>query len=488
MEHLRDHEAERMVLALVLERPERVEEVGLSPEDFDDHRNAAIWRGIQALHARHSPVSDDTLSQVLRDMGMHARAGGADYLTGLLTAAVGLPLFEEQVRRVRDRATRRRAKAALQEASEALLDMSKPGVEHAATFADRLAKLASDGTDEPRHMGEVTQVVMRDMEAARRGEASTVIPTGIRIFDQQLGGLQCGNIGFQGAQPRIGKSAVLLTMAMEIAKGSSAGAEVYREPVPTLFFSQEDPAEWIPRRALALYTRTSVKQVKTGDFNVYQQEHIEETARKFGNIPLWIYDAEGLTAKRAVVIARKMVRRYGVRVVLVDHLLELVPDAESSRLARDERIGEAVAALRDLAKNTRTPDGKPIAVEVAVHLKRPDRSDEDPMFAEPNLSSFAGSAFIERRARRALGYYRPRPPVLPDGATEADRRRHALAVEEARRTICCKVLKQTEGQEGCDFTMQLYAPAGAVDPRLGWALTTTKGHTEPYGENDGSDT
>lgn len=482
MEHLRDHEAERMVIALVLEQPDRAEETGLSASDFDDPRNAAVWGGILSLVSRHAPVSDATLAQALRDHGAFGRAGGAEYLNSLLTAAVGLPLLQEQVGRVRDRAIRRRAMAALQETSAAIRDTGSPATEITAAGAERLAKLASDGADEPRHVGVVADGVVRDMHAARRGEASTVIPTGIGIFDRTLGGLQCGNIGFQGAQPRIGKSAVLLTMALEIARGSREGSEVHRPPVGTLFFSQEDPAEWIPRRALALYTRTSIKQIRSGELNDHQLERVEETAKKFHGIPLWIYDSEGLTAKRAVTIARRMIRRHNIRVILVDHLLELVPDNDSSRLARDERIGEAVAALRDLAKNTRTPGGLPIAVEVAVHLKRPDRSDDDPMYVEPNLSSFAGSAFIERRARRALGYYRPRPPPPPEDAAPEEMKRHEALVEEAKRTICCKVLKQTEGQDGCDFAMMLYAPAGAVDPRLGYPLTNTRGFTPSYEE------
>ena len=482
MEHLRDHEAERMVLALVLEQPERTEEIGLSVADFDDPRNAAVWSGVLSLISRHAPVTDATLAQALRDHGTFGKAGGAEYLNGLLTAAVGLPLLQEQVGRVRDRAIRRRASAAVQDFAAAIRDTSTPATEIATTSAEKLSKLASDGADEPRHVGDVAAGVVRDMHAARRGEVSTIIPTGIGIFDRMLGGLQCGNIGFQGAQPRIGKSAVLLTMAMEIARGSREGSDVHRPPVGTLFFSQEDPAEWIPRRAIALYTRTSIQQVRSGDLNDYQLERVEETAKKFHNIPLWIYDSEGLTARRAVTIARRMIRRHNIRVILVDHLLELVPDNDSSRLARDERIGEAVAALRDLAKNTRTPDGLPIAVEVAVHLKRPDRSDDDPMYVEPNLSSFAGSAFIERRARRALGYYRPRPPAPPEDASPREIERHALEVEEAKRTICCKVLKQTEGQDGCDFAMVLYAPAGAVDPRLGHPLTKIKGFTPAYGD------
>lgn len=481
-EWMRDHEAERLVLALVLERPDRAEESGLAPEDFDDGRNAVLWRAILDLTARKVPVTEDTLFQRLRDAKAVERAGGEDYAQALLTGAGALAGFGEQVGRVKDRATRRRAKAALEEAAQALRDVSRPAFEVAGSAADTLSGLSSDGADEPQHLGAVTKQVLEEMRSAQRGEMSTYIKTGIRAWDERLGGLSCGQSIWIGAQPRVGKSGVAVTMGMEIAAGRGrAGDEDYRPRTPVLVFSLEDPATFIPRRALALYARTSIRNIRMGDLNEYQERRVKEEATRFGELPLWIHDAEGVTVRKAVAIARRMVRRHGVRVVLVDHLLELVPEQGHNKLARDERIGEVVAALRDLAKNTRTPEGQPISVVVLAHFKRPERFDADPKYKEPNLSDFAGSAFVERRARVAVGLYRPRPPEPPgEGATQFQRDEHERKTELSERTIFCKVLKQTEGQEGCDFMLQLYGPSGAVDPRLGGPLNKTDGFTEPY--------
>lgn len=484
MEWLRDHEAERLVLGLVLERPDRAEESGLAPDDFDDGRNATLWQAILHLAARRVPVTEETLFQRLRDAKAMERAGGEEYVQALLMASSGLAGFREQVGRVKDRATRRRTLAALQEASEAIRDTARPAFEVVGATADALSGLSSDGADEPQHLGAVTRQVLEDMKAARRGEMSTYIKTGIRAWDERLGGLSCGQSVWVGAQPRVGKSGVAVTMGMEIAAGSRPGAEEHRPSTPVLVFSLEDPATFIPRRALALYARTSIRNIRTGELSEYQERRVEEEATRFGSLPLWIHDAEGVTVRKAVAIARRMVRRHGVRVVLVDHLLELVPDQGHNRLARDERIGEVVAALRDLAKNTRTPEGQPISVMVLAHFKRPERFDADPKYKEPHLSDFAGSAFVERRARVAVGLYRPRPPEAPgDGATQLERDEYERAMEHAERTIFCKVLKQTEGSEGCDFALQLYAPSGAVDPRLGGPLNDKGGFTAPHPED-----
>ena len=480
-EWLRDHEAERLVLGLALERPERAEESGLSPDDFDDARNVTLWQAILHLTGRRVPVTEDTLFQRLRDAKATERAGGEEYVQALLVSASSLAGFGEQVGRVKDRATRRRTLAALQEASEALRNTDRPAFEVVGAAADALSGLSADGADEPQHLGAVTKQVLAEMKAAQRGEMTTFIKTGIRAWDARLGGLSCGQSVWVGAQPRVGKSGVAVTMGMEIAAGSRPGAEEHRPSTPVLVFSLEDPATFIPRRALALYARTSIRNIRTGELNAYQERRVEEEATRFGSLPLWIHDAEGVTVRKAVAIARRMVRRHGVRVVLVDHLLELVPEHGHNRLARDERIGEVVAALRDLAKNTKTPEGQPISVVVLAHFKRPERFDGDPKYKEPHLSDFAGSAFVERRARVAIGLYRPEPPASPgEAATPLERDEYQRRLEQSERTIFCKVLKQTEGQEGCDFALQLYGPSGAVDPRLGGPLNETGGFTAPY--------
>lgn len=476
MQHLRDHEAERLVLGLVLERPDRAEESGLTPEDFDDGRNGALWRAVLGLVASRVPVTEDTLLQRLRDAQELERAGGEDYLQALMLGTSSLAGFPEQVSRVRDRATRRKGLAALEEAARGLRDVQRPAFDVAGEASDVLARLGSEGADEPEHLGTVTKRVLADMDAAGRGELSNYILTGIKPWDEQLGGLACAQLIVLGAQPRVGKSGVILTKAMEIAAGSKPGDAVHRPGTPTLVFSLEDPAEWVPRRALALYTRSSIRDIRTGGLNAWKDARVREEAKRFAGLPLWIHDAAGVSARKAVAIARRMVRKHGVRVILVDHLLELVEEGGNHRMARDERIGAAVGALRDLAKNTRTPDGQPIAVVVAVHLKRPERFDADPKHKEPNLSDFAGSAYVERRARVALGLYRPRPPEpLEEGATQLERDEHQRLTEWADKTIFCKVLKQSEGQEGCDFAMQLYAPSGAVDPKLGGAINDRGG-------------
>lgn len=481
MEYLRDHEAERLVLTLALERPERAEESGLTPADFDDTRNATLWGVLLALVSARLPVTEETVFQRLRDAKATERAGGEDYVIGLLSAVGALSGFAEQVGRVRDRATRRKALAALQAASEGLRDLGRPAFEVAGAASDKLAQLGADGADEPQHLGAVTVRVLADMRAAARGESSTYIKTGIRSWDDRLGGLTCGQSVWIGAQPRVGKSGVALTMALELARGCERPEE-YRPKVPTLMFSLEDPADWVPRRALALYTRTSIRAIRTGELSEYQDGRVREEAARFKGLPLWIHDAEGVTARKAVAIARRMVRKHGVRVVIVDHLLELVSEAESSRLARDERIGEVVGALRDLAKNTRTPEGQPISVVVLAHFRRPERFDADPKYKEPHLSDFAGSAFVERRARVAVGLYRPRPPEQPgEDSSQLERDEWQTKVDWSNKTVFCKVLKQTEGQEGCDFAMQLYEPSGAVDPRLGGPLNGTGGFSAPYG-------
>jgi replicative DNA helicase len=235
-----------------------------------------------------------------------------------------------------------------------------------------------------------------------------------------IGGLQ-PTLTVIGSLPGVGKSALLATMAGNIARAGHSVA----------LFSLEDDGDWAVWRWLA-------RESAFNQFMLRNKSKSEAELRRIsdGSVRVHDYgarvlvdDSVGLTADDVVHRARQAISRHGARVVIVDHLGEL---AYKRKERFDLEIDAAVGKLRDLSK---TDD---VAVVVACHLKRSDKANAD---AAPKLTDFAESASIERKARVALGLSR-----APGG----DR----LRVD---------VLKQTNGSAGIYVELPFAKPYGLVE-------------------------
>ena len=173
--------------------------------------------------------------------------------------------------------------------------------------------------------------------------------------------------------------------------------------------------------------------------------------------------------------------------MLVDHLLEMV-DFEDER-KQDERVGEILRVLRDLAHECQ------VAVVLASHLRRPKEDGVEAKYIRPTMQSFAGSAYVERMARVAGGLWHAKPPPEPrvpklpqpkvpkkaslqeaeaihaawqeakraaEAAYNKERSQWIAAAEAASTSIVCTAMKVTEGDSGFDFMMKRIMHAGLV--------------------------
>jgi replicative DNA helicase len=261
------------------------------------------------------------------------------------------------------------------------------------------------------------------IDAARTGRRELVLPSGVRMLDEQIGGLQPSVLTLVGALPGVGKSALLATILRNVANG---GRKVG-------LFSLEDERGWVTKRLAAIEAGVSVFAIGTRPLTHLENQRVTaaypEVYRTLENVV--IDDRPGLSPAEIVQTAREMILHHGCKAILVDHLGEV-------RLPRSERydldIAEALSAFRDLAKRYAVP------VVVASHVKRRVGLDvEDP----PRLTDFANSSAPERMARVALGLSKP-------------------------FTGCVRVsvLKQTNGCSGQVLDLALVRHAAMVDSEL----------------------
>src|SRR3954468_21441135 len=121
---------------------------------------------------------------------------------------------------------------------------------------DRIAAGQRQGREPTTLRDAMRQAIEAGEAAATRGGALSGLSTGFRCIDDRLGGLEGGGVYVLGARPGVGKSALALQIAMQVAAQGN----------PVLFFSLEMTAMQFGRRALSLTSDVDMKALKRGDF------------------------------------------------------------------------------------------------------------------------------------------------------------------------------------------------------------------------------
>ena len=159
-------------------------------------------------------------------------------------------------------------------------------------------------------------------EVARREE----LHTGLTRFDNLTGGLKRGGITVVAGRPREGKTTLTVNWLSHLA---------IRENVPVALFSLEMNARAIGQKIIAAEGGVDAFKLRMGHLAAEDWTTITATVAKAYSAPLYVDDSRGQTVEQIAAKARRAARRYGVKVIAIDHFqrLRLGAKAESARLA-----------------------------------------------------------------------------------------------------------------------------------------------------------
>lgn len=395
---LHDSRLERTTLSLLLtiggldaeEATNLLEASGLQPEDLTVPALREVLEGTRSALRARQPLTLDSVHAELRAAKQYLAAGAGKFLAELFNESSSTlgSNFMGNVRNLKGLALRRTALETARKIAQQALDFAVDAEELPVNGARLFSALRSTG-DGLTTMERDLEELLADLDDAHKGRTTPAIKTGVEMWDKLIGGLIPEVVTFLGAQPGVGKSALLGRIIVNLAmRGERVG-----------FFSLEDRPKWLSRRALSATTRIPVRKLATErpDSAVLQQ--MQEAA---GEAYAWHRNVircppSRVKPGRLAQLARSMILNHGCRVIVLDHLGEVDVRGDGKSDRHDLRVDEAIVALRDVATDYRVP------VLVAAHFKRPANGDTDPRFVRPSSTSWGESAYIERKARVAVG-------------------------------------------------------------------------------------
>ncbi len=386
-------DAERAVLGACLLDREALADITefLLPDDFYDLNYRDVYSVIIDMVKRGHPVDTLLVSAELQNRGMLEKLGGQSFLAAIIDSVPTSANAEYHARIVRDKALHRRLISAGNAIVRMGYDESKD-LNEILEDAERMVFEVSRTRNESsfRSMAEVMKPTFERIESAFNSENTgiTGIPCGFREIDRLTSGLQRGAMNIIAARPSMGKTALAMNMARNVA---------VKTRLPVLVFSLEMGAEQLAMRLLGAEARMNLQDLVNGSFAQGDWRTLQDAASVLIDAPLYIDDSSILSSIELKARARRFKAKHGeLGLIVVDYLQLMSPSRTTDNKAND--VAEISRSLKAIARELDVP---------VIALSQLSRNVENRDNKTPQLSDLRDSGAIEQDADLVGMIYRP---------------------------------------------------------------------------------
>lgn len=397
-------EAEQALLGAIMEDNRVVEEFSdyLRPEHFFVPVHQRIYDAILKIIDRGQNAESVTLKAYFEKDADLKDVGGADYISDLAGSVISIINAKHYAQVIHGLFIRRELIAigrdVVNDAFEQDIDQD---AEDCLQMAEKrlydLAESGEGGDGGFITMKDAVGVAIQNAEKAFKTEGQvTGVTTGLRDLDKRMGGLQPSDLLILAARPAMGKTSLAVNIAYNAANAfaTSGGNEGGRVGVISLEMS----ADQLASRLLCDLAEMPGDKIRRGDFGAEEFRSLAEAASKLSQVPLYIDDTPAQTITAVRTRARRMKRKHGLELLIVDYLQLL--RGTGSRQGTENRvleISEITRGLKAIAKELSIP------VIALSQLSRGVESRED---KRPLLSDLRESGSIEQDADVVMFIYR----------------------------------------------------------------------------------
>ncbi|MFC2042139.1 replicative DNA helicase [Chloroflexota bacterium] len=379
-------DAEENVLGSLLIDGDLIHGLNLEPSDFYYEQNSLCFSACKALAGRGISINQVTVAQELHEEGKLEIAGGAAYMSHLISicaTSLDCQYYADIVKRL----------AIYRDMISAADKIAALGYDQGSNVADSLNKadeillsLRKNGIASPiitpKQRGDM---MIERYEQLMTAEEGIALSTGMKDLDAQIGGgLYAGELTIVAARPGMGKTTILTNIANSVAANQKV-----------LICPAEMTVAGITDRDIASILGRTTNEIRRGgyDANTYCKITGEGLLAVI-NRHLYFYNEAPLTTSKLLQAGLNMQLRHGLDLMVVDYLGLLDDDFGNSQY---ERIGFVSRKLKQIAMKLNVPLLAAHQLNRALET-RPDK--------RPQLFDLRDSGRIEEDADLVLFLYR----------------------------------------------------------------------------------
>jgi replicative DNA helicase len=384
-------DAEESVLGAMMLAPGAVGAVSeiLDAGDFYRESHAKIFRAALALYAKGEPVDAITVVDELDERGELEPAGGRTRVHELAALVPATANAGHYARIVRETATLR---GLIRVGSEiAQLGWDRPG--ETDDLVDRAEQLLFE-LSQSRVSGEFAHIEELLKESFARitalyeaGAELTGTPSGFRDIDRLTSGFQPGNLIIVAARPSMGKSALALCMAANVA---------LKHEIPVALFTLEMSKAEVTQRLMCSEAKVESQRLRTGKLAADDWPRLTAACDKLAKAPIYVDDTGSVTMMEVRSKTRRLKSRHPeLGLVIVDYLQLMTSGTNPEN--RVQEVSQISRQLKVLARDLDVP---------IVALSQLSRAVEQRHDKRPILSDLRESGSIEQDSDIVMFIYR----------------------------------------------------------------------------------
>lgn len=384
-------EAERALLGTLLLRNSSLDAVTdfLKPEHFCDPANGMVYAAISELIANGKKAEPPALKIVAEATGPIQAAGGMKYIAGLCASAPTHINAAEYGALIQDTFLRRELIALTTQATVEAYEDEDRALSQIESMEERLFALtANNETSNISDLGSATGDAIERAEIAYRANGELIgVTTGLTDLNYKLGGLHKSDLTILAGRPSMGKSGLAMSIAFNAAKAGKTVA----------FFSLEMSASQLATRALSHQTGIDSHRLRNGRIGAADFQRLHTAKTENAALPLYIEDRSAPTVPQIRTACRRLKRKHGLDLVIVDYLQLITPTRAGSQENRVNEVSGISRGLKAIARDLNVP------VLALSQLSRQVEQRED---KRPQLSDLRESGSIEQDADVVMFVYR----------------------------------------------------------------------------------
>lgn len=378
----------------------------LVPRDFYKGVHQEIYSAMLDLFEKNEPIDLLSLAGRLKDKGKLEEIGGNAYLTELINTVPTATHVLNYAKIVQH-------KRILRDLIDASHDIGLMGFNEDQDIDELLDKAESKIFSIAQKSMTQTFVAVKDtLEEAfdrvdmlsKHGGEIRGLPTGFADLDNVLAGFQKSDLIILAARPSIGKSALAVDIARNIA---------IHKKIPVGIFSLEMSRDQVVDRLLAAQANVDLWRLRTGRLSSEGPDNdfarIQQAMGVLSETPIYINDTAGTNILQMRALARRLQADKGLGLIVVDYLQLMEP--RNSMASTVQQVTEISRSLKGLARELNIP---------VLALSQLSRSVEFRTPPKPRLADLRESGSLEQDADVVLFIYREKEmgETTPSNETE----------------------------------------------------------------------
>ncbi len=363
----------------------------LKPESFYKESHQTIFRTIIDLSTRLEPIDLLTISEELRKKNLIDEVGGPIYLAQLTSKVGSAAHLEFHAKIIAQKYIQRELIRVSSDIQNRAFD-DTIDVDDLLDYSEMELFKVAEGNIK-RETAQINMLVKQALknieEAGKREDGLSGVPSGFTDLDRMTSGWQRSDLVIVAARPSMGKTALVLSMARQMAVDHKTAVA---------FFSLEMSSVQLVNRLIVAESGISSEKIRNGKLDPHEWTQLVVKIKDLTDAKIFIDDTPALSIFEFRAKCRRLKAQYDIGIIVIDYL-QLMTGPTETKGNREQEVSTISRSLKAIAKELNVP---------IIALSQLNRSVETRGGNKrPQLSDLRESGAIEQDADVVIFIHRP---------------------------------------------------------------------------------